>query len=429
MVPPPTAATISPQPTTLPPGLDSPAHSIANLNLGSTKQKPVKAQRGRFDPKLPGAPTTSSGVISDVIEKGFDKDNYKYKNLLPHFPDYKWEPLVEEEYNDAALRADTSFKNLWEFVSEIEHLTPKFGTVLYGIDLNKLNDAAKDELALLIAQRGAVFVRDQDDFDIKNQLELGRHWGTLHRHATTSLPQGSTEDEDLLNVHVVYAAPERVTSLAFSQTYQWHSDVTYEKQPPSYTSLKLLEGPEHGGGDTLWINQRGIYDSLSPQLQNYLSQLSATHSAVEQAEGARRSGNPVRREPVVSQHPLVRTNPVTGHNAVFVNPGFTRKIVGVPKSESESILNHLFQEIATNVTNTVRWKWQKGDIAFWDNRSTSHSASYGFYPHPRHAVRVTVQAETPYFDKNGKSQQDELDKEFGRTFLHKDVANPPVYND
>lgn len=158
MVPPPTAATLSPQPSTLPPGLDSPAHSIANLNLGSTKQKPTKAQRGRFDPKLPGAPTTSSGVISDVIEKGFDKDNYKYKNLLPHFPDYKWEPLVEEEYNDAALRADTSFKNLWEFVSEIEHLTPKFGTVLYGIDLNKLNDAAKDELALLIAQRGAVFV-------------------------------------------------------------------------------------------------------------------------------------------------------------------------------------------------------------------------------------------------------------------------------
>lgn len=369
-------------------------------------------------------------VISNVIEKGFDPETYEFKDLLPYFPDHKWEPLKEEVYNDAALRADPSFQNLWEFVDEVEHLTPKFGTVLYGIQLQNLNDKAKDELALLIAHRGVVFVRGQRDFDIKSQLNLGHHWGNLHRHATTGLPRGSAEDEDLLNVHVVYADTSRVINLAQNQTDLWHSDVSYEKQPPSYTTLKLLEGPEHGGGDTLWFNHNGLYDALSEPYQQYLSKLTALHSAVEQAEGARRSGNTVRREPVVSEHPVVRTNPVTGYNSVYVNPGFTRKIVGVPKSESENVLKHLFGEISTNVSNSVRWKWQKDDVALWDNRSTSHAASFGFYPHARHAVRVTVRAETPTLAKDGgKSQQEELNQQFSRNFVHKDVANPPVYND
>lgn len=415
-------------------GIDQTQDQLAALSLDRkvnaiSRTVEYSETLGRFNPRKASAPVEAKAVIQQVLDSNAANKKYEFENLLPSFPDIKWDPLEEIEYTDVALKADPSYKNLWEYVEEVEHLTPKFGSVLYGIDLSSLSDKAREELARFIAFRGVVFVREQVNFDIKAQLSLGRSWGSLHRHATTGVPKGAAEDPDLLDVHVVYSGTDRVPSLAYSQAIMWHSDVSYEKQPPSYTSLKLLDGPQHGGGDTLWSSGYGLYDSLSPALQEYLSKLTALHSAVEQANGARKAGNALRREPVISEHPLVRTHPVTGFKTVYANPGFTRKIVGVPQSESDAILKLLFSELSTNVTNTVRWKWQKGDVALWDNRSTTHTASYGFFPHQRHAVRVTTTAERPYYAPNSKSQLETLDAELGIKSLHKDAANPPVYND
>ena len=84
--------------------------------------------------------------------------------------------------------------------------------------------------------------------------------------------------------------------------------VTYEIQPPSYTALKLLSGPPRGGGgDTLWSSQYAVYDLLSPGMQRYLEGLEALHSAQIQADGSKALGRTVRREPVVTKHPLIRT--------------------------------------------------------------------------------------------------------------------------
>lgn len=98
--------------------------------------------------------------------------------------------------------------------------------------------------------------------------------------------------------------------------------MTYEVQPPSYTSLKVLNGPPRGGGgDTLWASQYAVYDLLSPGMQKYLEGLEALHSAQIQADGSIALGRTVRREPVVTKHPLIRTHPVTGWKSVFFNPG------------------------------------------------------------------------------------------------------------
>lgn len=106
---------------------------------------------------------------------------------------------------------------------------------------------------------------------------------------------------------------------------EWVSNinqVTYEIQPPSYTSLKVLTGPPRGGGgDTLWASQYAVYDLLSPGMQKYLEGLEALHSAQIQADGSIALGRTVRREPVVTKHPLTRTHPVTGWKSVFFNPG------------------------------------------------------------------------------------------------------------
>ena len=145
--------------------------------------------------------------------------------------------------------------------------------------------------------------------------------------------------------------------------------MTYEKQPPSYTSLKLLSGPPRGGGgDTHWSSQYAAYDLLSAPMQRYLEGLTAVHSAEMQAQGSRDSGRTVRREPVVAEHPLIRTHVVTGWKSLFFNPGFVTAIVGVPKLESDWLIGYLKEVVATTQEAHVRFQWRKNDVAFWDNR-------------------------------------------------------------
>lgn len=216
--------------------------------------------------------------------------------------------------------------------------------------------------AHLVAERGVVVVRDQHDMTMHDQLDLGRHFGHLHRHATTGVPA----DPAFKDVHVVFTdAKKRPPASAFSKIDLIHSDVTYEKQPPGLTMLRILDMPKYGG-DTVFASQAALYDSLSPGMQTYLEGLSVVHSAHEQAEGNRRAGQPVRREPVESIHPLVRVHPVTGWKSIFYNPGFARYIVGIPKAESEAILSFLANYSSQSEENKMRARWRPGTVVFWD---------------------------------------------------------------
>ncbi|KAG9659035.1 TauD-domain-containing protein, partial [Aureobasidium melanogenum] len=354
-------------------------------------------------------------------------DNYPYDHLLPTFPDLKWDPLTEVPYSDKGLLGCPDFSSLLATATSIRDYNPKIGTEVSGIDLANLSDAQKNDIARLIATRGVVFFRNQKKFDVGKQRELGKYFGTLHKHATTSVPK----QRGLEDVHVVFAEGARgARNHIFSPSFLWHSDVTYELQPPSYTSLKLLTGPPSGGGGTtLWSSQYAAYDALSPAMQTYLSSLSALHSADMQAADSIRGNRPVRRDPVTTVHPLIRVNPVTGWKSIFFNPGFVTKIVGVPKLESDHIISYLNELIATTNEIHVSFEWGKDDVAFWDNRICNHSATYGFAPHRRHAVRVATQAEIPYYSADGKSQEEELNAKYGLPAGNKDCSGVGNYND
>ncbi|KAJ7650086.1 hypothetical protein FB45DRAFT_974154 [Roridomyces roridus] len=334
-------------------------------------------------------------------------DTYEFAQYKPWFPKLNWEPLKEVAVSDRGLLADPAKKNLFGAATKVKNLTPAIGTEILGVDLRQLSGAQKDELALLVAERGVVFFREQD-IDIHQQLDLARHFGPLHKHATTPIPRNGLEE-----VHIVYNdASRRPDPSTFSKIELWHSDasVTYEIQPPSTTSLKVITGPEYGG-DTLWSSGYALYSSFSPGFQKYLEGLSAVHSAVAQAEGARAAGLHVRREPIETIHPVVRVHPATGWKSIYVNPGFTRRIVGLPKAESDAILSLLFHQISENPDFQVRFHWEKGSIAFWDNRIVTHSATFDFWPATRHALRATPHGEKPlsveeYEKQTGKVAKD-----------------------
>ncbi len=95
-------------------------------------------------------------------------------------------------------------------------------------------------------------------------------------------------------------------------------------------------------------------------------------------------------------HPVVRTHPVSGKQALFVNEGFTTRIVDVSPKESDALLNFLFAHI-TKPEFQVRWRWQENDVALWDNRVTQHYANADYLPARRVMHRATILGDKPFY--------------------------------
>ncbi|KAK7189171.1 TauD-domain-containing protein [Paraphaeosphaeria sporulosa] len=334
---------------------------------------------------------------ADAELKGTEKHPpAKYPNYLPTWTDKKYPPLEPFEHYEHGKDADSSFSNLLKDATKVDDLTANIGAEVHGVQLSKLTDAGKDELALFVAQKKVVAFRDQDfaDLPISDALKIGGYFGRHHIHPTSGGPEGHPE------VHLVHRSADDTTSRDFfeerTNSVTWHSDVTYEKQPPGTTFLYLLDGPA-AGGDTLFANQALAYRRLSPEFQKRLHGLKVVHSAVEQADNSRNRGGIVRREPVTSIHPLVRTHPTTGEKALFINPQFSRRIVGYKKEESDYLLNFLYDHLAKGQDFQARVKWAPGTVVVWDNRVTAHSALLDWEDGARrHLARITPQAEAPY---------------------------------
>jgi sulfonate dioxygenase len=145
------------------------------------------------------------------------------------------------------------------------------------VQLSKLTNAGKDELALFVAQKKVVAFRDQDfaDLPIQEALDFGGYFGRHHIHPTSGAPEGYPE------IHLVHRGSDDTSARDFfverTNSITWHSDVTYEKQPPGVTFLLLLDGPA-AGGDTLFANQAAAYNRLSPEFQKRLHGLKVVHS-------------------------------------------------------------------------------------------------------------------------------------------------------
>lgn len=197
-------------------------------------------------------------------------------------------------------------------------LTPTIGTEVEGVQLSSLSNAGKDQLARFVAERRVVAFRNQDfaDLPIEKALEYGGYFGRHHIHPTSGSPEGYPE------IHLVHrGAGDKLVEEFFAQrtsSVAWHSDVSYEAQPPGTTFLYIFDKPETGG-DTIFADQVEAYNRLSDGFKQRLHGLQAVHSGVEQVEASRAKGSIVRREPVQHVHPIVRTHPVTGEKALYVN--------------------------------------------------------------------------------------------------------------
>ncbi|KAF2229277.1 TauD-domain-containing protein [Viridothelium virens] len=319
-----------------------------------------------------------------------------FPKYLPTWTDKTYPPLEPFEHHDHGKDADPTFPDLFGEGAEVDDLTGNIGAEVNGVQLSKLNDKGKDQLALFVAQKKVVAFRNQDlaNLDIADAIEFGGYFGRHHIHPASGAPEGHPE------VHLVHRGADDTTAASYfkdrTNSSTWHTDVSYEQQPPGTTFLYVLDGPK-AGGDTLFANMAEAYRRLSPEFQKRLHGLQAVHSAVEQANASRDRGGVVRREPVTNVHPVVRTHPATGEKAIYVNSQFTRKIVGFKKEESDMLLKFLYDHTALSQDLQARVRWKPGTVVVWDNRVTSHSATLDWQDgQRRHIARITPQAERPY---------------------------------
>ncbi|KAH8920393.1 taurine catabolism dioxygenase [Atractiella rhizophila] len=307
--------------------------------------------------------------------------------------------------------------------------TPIIGTEFVDVQLSDLLKAENaDELirdlAILVSQRGVVFFRAQD-LDIEAQKELGRKLGsltgkpkesTLHIHPVI---EETSELGDEVSIITSERRPEYSRNVDDRPTLSsngWHADITFEPVPSDYAILKIHTLPETGG-DTLWASGYDAYDRLSPNFAKFLEGLEARHEAHFFRVIAERLGfrlrNEVRGNPanhgdqLEAVHPVIRTNPVTGWKSIFVNKNFTKRLIGVTRDESDTLLPYINRHVIENHSSQVRFKWQKNSIAIWDNRSTYHTATFD-YKDKRVGDRIVSIGEKPYFDPSSISRAQAL---------------------
>lgn len=173
---------------------------------------------------------------------------------------------------------------------------------------------------------------------------------------------------------------------------EWHTDVTFDPEPPNIGSLRCIEMPERGG-NTIWADMHAAYDGLSPLFRERLEGLNAEHDMGRGLGFSTKGGQELYERARAlyndTPHPVIGTHPVTGKKFVNVNRGFTRRIAGMSPPESTALLEVLFKA-GENPNVQYRHQWTEGEFCMWDERATMHYAVADHFPNRREMVRYVV---------------------------------------
>ncbi len=282
---------------------------------------------------------------------------------------------------------------------DVRPVAGRIGAEIHGVDLaSELDDATVDGIRQALWQWKVVFFRGQS-IGHAEQVAFGRRFGKL----TAAHP---FEDEPPEGFPEILPIDSRRYERKYGRkkvSYDngWHTDVTALVNPPAGSILRADIVPPFGG-DTQWTNLVAAYEGLPEPLRLLADQLRAKHSfgQVRQYSAPNSTyAEKVERNPLVAIHPLVRVHPETGERALFVSPSFTKyesDIIGFTKVQSQRVLELFYEQVA-RPEYTVRFRWQPGDVAFWDNRATAHLApsDVDHLDFDRVLYRVTIEGDIP----------------------------------
>lgn len=270
------------------------------------------------------------------------------------------------------------------------------GAEISGLDASKpLGPEVVAELRRALAEHCAVFLRDQV-LTPEQQKAFARHFGPL---AQTPFIQPLEGHPEMMRI---VREPQEAKKLNFGG--RWHSDMTFAAEPVLGTCLYARESPAVGG-DTIWSNQMLAFEALSPGLQKTLEGLKVMHSAKRSygpqgtyADDDLKSMRIQASEEALKEqaHPCVRTHPESGRKILFVNWVYAIRFEGMTEEESAPLLDFLNRH-SQRPEFQIRFRWRKGSLALWDNRSTQHIAVNDYPGYRRVMDRVTIAGDKPFF--------------------------------
>ena len=269
----------------------------------------------------------------------------------------------------------------------IRPLTPTVGAEIYGVDLSRpLSHGEVDAIEEALLAHGVLFFRSQD-ITPAQQIAFARQMGPVS--VPPFAPKYGT-DPELIVLDQVSPKGEGAD--------EWHSDNTFMAEPPMGSILKAVQLPTYGG-DTCFASMYAAYDALSGEMKRMLEGMEAVHDITRPLQKAIDAGHSdadlaeVQRKWPPVTHPVVRTHPITGRRALFVNGNSTVRLVGVPPRENEVLMRFLIDHVRDPVFQ-CRFRWDLNAIAFWDNRSVQHYAVPD-YAERRVMHRVTLAGDRP----------------------------------
>ena len=263
------------------------------------------------------------------------------------------------------MGADTGFAAVRSPVREdyagldIKHLSPFIGTEVNGLYLKAgVSDETAESLRRLLWDRGVIFLRDQH-LTPEQQIEATTIFGT------PKSGEDYREGAPYPGISVIDSIDE-----IGGRVSRWHADLTSKPEPPSVRLLQAIQLPEYGG-DTLWASAEAAYERLSAPLRDLADSLTAIHalSPITVTQWGKRPGSFHWAE-----HPVVRVHPQTGRRSLLVNPRFTQEIVGLRPHESAAVLKVFYDHLILP-EHQVRFHWEVGSLAIWDNRNSIHYAA------------------------------------------------------
>jgi taurine dioxygenase len=270
-----------------------------------------------------------------------------------------------------------------------EHITVKPCTQLIGAEISDIDLAEPitpevfADLDRALLEFKVLFFRDQSRVTGARHRDFAGMWGELEVHPF--LPHGDVPEIVRFEKGAENAGVENV----------WHADVTWREKPALGSVLRALEVPE-AGGDTCFADMAAAYDFLPEAVKERIEGRVAVHDftlAFGMGMDPEKLKEMQAKYPAV-EHPVVRTHPRTGRRTLFVNAIFTTRIVGLPDQESEDLLKLLFRQAAVPEFQ-VRFRWEPGSIAFWDNRAVQHYAVSDYFPRRRVMERAAILGDRP----------------------------------
>lgn len=279
---------------------------------------------------------------------------------------------------------------------QITRMSGAIGAEITGINLDACSDDEFHQVRDALHEHQVVFVRGAN-LSEDQQLTLARRLGE-----PSTFPLAKLRGVNEPSLQTIEDGPDSPPTAEM-----WHTDVSWTQTPPSYAILCGITIPEYGG-DTLWSSMFAAYDALSAPMRELLDGRDGEHTTHNFTDSilSRGANSEAAHElvaklnaayPAVLTHPLVRTHPVIGRRALFIGGPSLRRIMGLEPHESDAVIAMLKLH-AADERFQCRWRWQEGDVAIWDERSTMHRAAADHFPQHRAIRRVEIDGDRPYFD-------------------------------